>query len=105
MAKQIYLKNSAGKIVIVSTGFSWPAFLFGPLWALAKRQWLLFLLFVLVSIPINLIMELATPTKNLSLMILSLVPSLAFMAVCGFNANRWHKNRLLRNGFENLHTD
>ena len=105
MGKPIYLKNSTGKVVIVSTGFSWPAFLFGPLWALAKRQWLLFAILILVSIPINLIMEFSAQSKNPTVMFLSLLPTFAFMFVCGFNANRWHKNRLDRNGFKSLYAE
>ena len=27
-------------IALVKEGFSWPAFIFGPLWALARRLWL-----------------------------------------------------------------
>lgn len=32
-------KGAPGEIALVKEGFSWPAFLFGPLWAFANRMW------------------------------------------------------------------
>ena len=32
-------KGAAGDIVLVKEGFCWPALLFGPLWALYHRMW------------------------------------------------------------------
>lgn len=35
--------------ILVKQGFSWPAFLFGPLWLLCKRMWIVLLLFVALA--------------------------------------------------------
>ena len=32
-------KGAAGDFVLVKEGFCWPALLFGPLWALYHRMW------------------------------------------------------------------
>jgi hypothetical protein len=46
-------RDAAERAVFVRDGFSWPALLLGPLWLLAHRMWLVFLLYavVLVGVP------------------------------------------------------
>lgn len=39
----------ASKQVIVKEGFSWPCFLFWPIWALLARVWVVFNLWVLYA--------------------------------------------------------
>lgn len=43
MSRRIYLSRpDTDHVVSVTTGFNWWACLLGPLWAIAKRQWLIF---------------------------------------------------------------
>lgn len=39
-------RSPSERIVLVSDGWSWPAFIFGPFWLLWHRQWLAFLGYV-----------------------------------------------------------
>ena len=47
---RIYVSSTRSPaIVAVKTGFSWPAFIIGPLWFLLNRMWLTFLLSVAIA--------------------------------------------------------
>lgn len=39
MAKTIRMISPSGTSVYTKDGFSWPAFFFGPIWALVKKAW------------------------------------------------------------------
>lgn len=101
MKNRILLKHANGRSVFVRVGFSWAAFIFGPLWALAKRQWLLFLMLTLTLIPLNLILDIAESTKNLSFVVFGYVLVIGYMIVCGVYGNRWLKRSLERKGYVN----
>lgn len=47
------------RFVFLRDGFHFWAFLFGPLWLLAKRLWLVFVLYVVVGIVLALLLKLA----------------------------------------------
>ena len=56
MADRIYLRHPVtDETVSVSTGFSWPAFLLGAIWALMKKLWLIALLMLVVELLIGVI--------------------------------------------------
>ena len=99
MSTQVHLKHPSGREVLVSTGFSWPAFLFGPFWAIAKRLWLLFVLMTLGFIAINVVTSIGQQSQNIVLLSLSLFLSIGYMVVCGLYANRWHRYFLEREGY------
>jgi hypothetical protein len=99
MGRRQFLRHPNGKTAIVGVGFSWAAFIFGPLWALVKRQWLLFILLILLLVPINLALDLAEQAKNGAAMIAGLVLLLGYMFICGLYGNRWQKRFLERRGY------
>lgn len=43
------LTGLAEDAILVKQGFSWPAFLFAPLWLLFKRMWIVLLLFLALA--------------------------------------------------------
>ncbi|CAG4928111.1 DUF2628 domain-containing protein [Paraburkholderia saeva] len=95
MAERIYLQHvETHETIAVATGFSWPACLLGPFWAVMRRLWLIALLMLAVDILITVI-GLAGVTADLA----SFVLSIAFAAYCGVNGNKWHREALERKGF------
>jgi hypothetical protein len=99
MGRRQFLRHPDGKTAIVGVGFSWEAFIFGPLWALVKRQWFLFMLLILLLVPINLALDFVEQAKNTVAMIAGLVLLLGYMFVCGLYGNRWQKYSLERKGY------
>lgn len=95
-----FLKRANGKSVFVPVGFSWPAFVFRPLWALAKRQWLLFFLLTLALIPLNLVLDLAESSENPVFILLGCALLISYMVVCGLYGNRWLKHSLESKGYK-----
>ena len=83
-----------------SSGFSWQAFLWGSLWALARRAWILLLLvavgyFVGVTIDPGFFEK----SRNAPLALLLLALYGVYMLVCGAYASRWLIGSLRRRGF------
>jgi hypothetical protein len=99
MNSVVRLKHPSGAEAVVGTGFSWPAFLFGPFWAIAKRQWALFWLMAAAFIAVNGIASVAQHSQNIALLLLSLALLIGYMVVCGLYANRWHRYFLERQGY------
>jgi hypothetical protein len=98
MADRIYLRHPVtDETVSVSTGFSWPAFLLGAIWALMKKLWLIALLMLVVELLIGVI-GLAGTTAD----VISFVLSLAFAVFCGMNGNKWHRRAWERKGYVGL---
>lgn len=52
MSRRLFFMAGSGRTAFVHAGFSWPAFFFGPLWAVAKCQWVLFALLYITEIPL-----------------------------------------------------
>jgi hypothetical protein len=81
-------------VVLVKEGFSWPAFLFGPLWALARRLWLAaagFTLALGLVEALALVVE-ADPTAWSAL-------TLIVSAALGWIGNDLRRRKLERQGF------
>ena len=75
--------------VLVREGFSWLAFLFGPLWLAARGLWLALLLYLAALVPLALLMDIAGPVGEA-------VISLVFALFSGFTAHdvwRWTLDR------------
>lgn len=96
---RLFFAATSGATAIVDTGFSWGAFTFGPLWAIAKRQWILFLILCIAQLPFTVLYVLAEQREDAALSALSLLFALAYMGVCGVFANRWHRYFLERKGY------
>lgn len=99
MSRYIHFKHPSGKDALVHQGFSWPAFLFGPFWAIAKRQWILGAWMALAFVAANLLAGVAQASGDLVLLALSLVVLIGYMVVCGLYGNRWHRHYLERAGY------
>ncbi len=96
---RLFFVATSGATAIVDTGFSWGAFIFGPLWAVAKRQWVLFLILCIAQLPFTILYVLAEQREDTALSALSLLVALVYMGACGVFANRWHRYFLERNGY------
>jgi hypothetical protein len=83
-----------GDPILIKEGFSWPAFLFGPLWALADRLWLVTVALVVVLLALGTVLE----TLGFDSTIQSIV-SLAVAILIGAHGNDWRRRTLARRGF------
>jgi hypothetical protein len=80
--------------VLVKEGFSWPAFVFGPIWALANRMWLVAVGLVALDLAASAVMDsahLSPATQG--------VLSLAIAVLIGAHGNDWRRRSLDRRGF------
>ena len=89
-------EHPAGNIEAVKLGWSWPAFFFGFLWALAKRMWglggcLFAAFFFAESFD-------ASVHEALDGLITAAALVLAF--IFGLNGNRWRENNLQSRGYD-----
>jgi Protein of unknown function (DUF2628) len=100
MAKTILMISPSGTSVYTKDGFSWPAFFFGPIWALVKKAWRdFFVLFAAFATLIFVDEVFVKPSKNLLLLLLMLAVYVTFMIVCGRNGNEWLRKSLERKGY------
>lgn len=89
-------EHPAGNIEAVKLGWSWPAFFFGFLWALAKKMWWLggciFAAFFLA--------ESLDASVDEALDGLITVAALVLAFIFGLNGNRWRENNLQSRGYD-----
>lgn len=81
--------------VLVKDGFSWPAFFFGPLWALANRLWVVSVLVIVVLIAIGMLTRALEGGEALQAWLL-----LGFAVLLGFHGNDLRQWSLERAGYE-----
>lgn len=83
-----------GEAVLIREGFSWPAFVFGPLWALWHGLWrtAIVLLVLLLAVGGGTVAAGLTDAGELVL-------TLALHAAIGLWANDWRRRVLARRGF------
>ena len=85
--------------VVIREGFCWPAFLFGPFWALWHGLWpaLIGILVALAALAGAGALLRPDPATEIAL-------SLAFSLIVGFSGNDWRRAALARRGwrFEGL---
>jgi hypothetical protein len=82
--------------VLVKEGFSWPAFLFGPIWALTHRMWLVALALVALDVVGSAALDAARMAPAAQAVL-----SLAVAVLIGAHANDWRRWSLDRRGFRN----
>lgn len=88
------------QIVEVKEGFCWPAFFFGGLWALVRREWLLALAMLLVFGGLVFVDEaFVRGQRSLTRVALMLVAYVAYMLICGLKGNAWRRAALQRRGY------
>jgi hypothetical protein len=85
------------EIELVKEGFSWPAFIFGPLWLIAKRMWLVLAGFAALWLLVQLSFMVLPGGAN-AVGIAWLIISLGF----GLEANEFHRWTLERKGYRTL---
>lgn len=103
MSRRIYLwRPDTDHVVSVTTGFNWWACLLGPLWAIAKKQWLIFFWLLVGNTALTAVnVGLAWAHVPVGLVTtINLVSSLLFAAFCGYYANLWHLRALKRKGYQ-----
>jgi hypothetical protein len=96
----ILLRHPTRGFVAVGQGFSWSAFLFGSIWGIVKRAWLVFFCLMLAEIVLWFLSGVATAARDgLGLLGLTAL-DVAFIVFRGKYANRWLLASLLRRGYE-----
>jgi len=80
--------------VLIKEGFSWPAFLFGPLWMLIHGLWLAFVALVAIT----LLLGVAADAFGLG-EILQAIVSLAIAVLVGAHGNDMRRHVLVRRGY------
>lgn len=95
----VRLEHPSRASINIKSGFSWPAFFLGPLWAIAKRMWLLLFILTLALLPIYALDAYAEYKKSVPLSILVLILVNGIMFICGRFGNRWLYAKLLRQGY------
>jgi len=95
----LYVRNSHNLAAqAVKLGWSWPAFFFGPLWALAKRLWLhAFGIFAAVYGTIFLAFSLED--DNSALVLAPPVVTIALWLFFGAKGNAWRERNLHSRGY------
>jgi len=96
MSKYREWKDPAGMTESVKLGWSWPAFLFGGLWAIAKRMTLIGICTLLGGLAISYTIA---ATLNDEDDILWLVSTILVSLFFGANGNSWRERHLRKRGF------
>lgn len=97
--KHLYFNPREG-VVPVKQGFSWPAFLFGSLWAMAHHMWWPYVWLLLpVEACLALLAGLAQARGAPALAGAVLLANLVFAIVRGHWGNRWYAQSLRRRGY------
>jgi hypothetical protein len=91
--------NPERGFVRVKTGFSWPAFFFGGMWAVAKGLWLVALAMFALDALIWFGSGYAAARHNDGLAALGLVFQIAYWVVRGRRANAWWRAKLIKQGY------
>ena len=83
-------------VELVKEGFSWTALLFGPLWALAHRMWVVFALLLALNVAISSMPRFFDGVTDDTVWFLHLV----LMLVLGFLGNDLRQWSLARSGYD-----
>ena len=106
MDRPTLLQAPNGTIVEVKQGFSWPAFIFGPMWAFARRAWLLGLALCGVILVLRVAEEVLYAYWRSAWSALTvIVIYLCVMALFGSNGNFWLKRTLKARGYKEVSND
>jgi hypothetical protein len=89
--------HPAQRYEAVKQGFSWPAFFFNIFWALVKKMWGIFSLFLGISILLGLAFTGGSDAEAVTG-----VGNVVLMVIFGAKGNDWRKRKLVKHGFEKL---
>jgi len=95
-------KNPSGVTESVKQGWSWPAFLFSGLWAVAKRMTLLGICMILGGLVIECAMAATRVDDEDGILLLALISLLSLFF--GANGNSWRERHLVKRGFVPVET-
>ena len=98
--RTVEMRHPTRGTVEIPLGFSWPALVLGPLWALVKRLWMVFLLLVLGLVAITIVQLYAETSLNVTLILISLALSAVYMYACGKYGNAWWRWTLEQRGYQ-----
>src|SRR6201985_982424 len=101
-AERIGFLDPGRDYVRVKTGFSWPAFFCGVLWASAKKLWGLLFLMLLVEALLYALGAAIQAGGNVSLVFAQLGVQLAYLVLRGCYGNAWWRASLLRRGYRRI---
>ena len=93
-----YINPERG-FVRVKTGFSWPAFFFGGIWAIVKGLWLVAVAMCALDALIWFSSGYAEARGDGGLAFAGLVSQIVYGVVRGRYANGWWRAKLLRQGY------
>ncbi len=94
-----YINPERG-FVRVKTGFSWPAFFLGGLWAVAKGLWLAALGMCVLDAVLWFCSGFAEAHRDPLLSLGGLLLQIVYWIVRGRYANGWWRAKLLRQGYK-----
>lgn len=90
----------------VKIGFSWPAFLLGIPWMIAKKLWVMAGIWFLMSLCVGIVISLVadhsglTPGLQIIVSLLLLVVYTALWLIASFKGNSWRLKNLEKRGYE-----
>ena len=87
-----------GKVEAVKTGWSWPAFCFGSIWALCKGMWVIGVLIWIAPSILGLLSMVVVSEQLIGSLFLVLI--FGFPFIFGFWGNDWRKRNLLSRGYQ-----
>lgn len=89
--------HPSGSTELVKQGWSWPAFLLPPLWALFKRLWGFAAGAMLFGVGFMLVSTVTDPDRGVPLLLI--LAELALRFSFGLNGNSWREANLVSRGF------
>ncbi|MGL4434191.1 MAG: DUF2628 domain-containing protein [Plesiomonas shigelloides] len=95
-------RNASGQVEAVKQGWSWPAFFFSVIWAIAKRLWIIAIWAILIVMAIGTFLSLNVDYEY-SYEITNIISLLVYV-VFGVYGNRWREKHLLTRGFKHVDT-
>lgn len=98
MATFDLLLKQAPVVQNVKRGFSWPAFFFGPYWAISKQMWPLMVGLFLVF-GVATVVERWHPWPGSVTTLVSITIWFLPSVYVGARANDWYRNKLLAEGY------
>ena len=98
-SERVGYTNPERGFVRVKTGFSWPAFFFGTLWAAAKGLWLVALAMLVPEALLWFCSGYAEARGYGGLALAGFLFQIAYRGVVGRYANAWWRARLVRRGY------
>ncbi len=108
MKQYAIFENNHGQRDAVKQGWSWPAFLFGPFWALYCGFWGLGLGFLALTVCLTALqagLQHAVGTDASSLVSIALffnMIAISLAVLFGVKGNEWREAKLIRNGYAHL---